>query len=91
MRREVEFNVKRDDGTKYEVRVSPFGGKFKFQFKEKGAEGWDYDRQPERADLEELLEIIKRRYARRRSSTKDIETVERMLKEYDIRHSGAEE
>jgi hypothetical protein len=91
MRREIEFNMKRDDGSKYEVRVSPFSGKFKFQFKEKGAEGWDYDRQPGREDLEELLEIIKRRYARRRSSTKDIETVEKMLKEYDIRHPQTQE
>jgi hypothetical protein len=85
MRREIEFKMKRDDGIAYEVRVSPFSGMFKFQFKEKGAEGWDYDRKPEREELVELLDIIKRRYARRRSSLKDIETVERMIKEFDIK------
>ena len=91
MRREVEFKMKRDDGTSYEVRVSPFSGKFRFQFKEKGGTVWDYDRQPERIDLEELLDIIKRRYARRRSSTKDIETVEKMLKEFDIKNPKGQE
>ena len=82
MRREVEFKMKRDDGSKYEVRVSPFAGMFRFQFKEQGAVEWDYERRPERVDMEELLDIIKRRYARRRSSMKDIETVERMLKDF---------
>jgi hypothetical protein len=91
MRREVEFKMKCEDGTKYEVRVSPFGGKFKFQFKEQGAESWDYERQPERVDLAELLDIIKRRYARRRLSAKDMETVERMLKEFDIKHPPVRE
>ncbi|MDR1146534.1 MAG: hypothetical protein LBK71_10425 [Verrucomicrobiales bacterium] len=81
MRRDIEFVMQREDHSKYDVRVSPFGGKFKFQFKERGAMCWDYDRQPERADLEELLAIIKRRYVRRRSSIKDVAAAEKLLRD----------
>ena len=86
MRRDIDFRMKRDDGTKYEVRVSPFAGKFRFQFKEQGADGWDYDRQPTREDLAELAEIIRRRYVRRRSSDKDVETVEKMSRDFEVRN-----
>lgn len=79
----IEYKMKRDDGTAYEVRVSPFGGVFKFQFMEKGAEGWDYDRKPAREDIEMLLDIINRRYARRRSSAKDVASAEKLLKDFN--------
>ena len=36
MRRDLNWKTKRDDGTSYEVRVTFFGGRFKFQFREKG-------------------------------------------------------
>ncbi|MDR1305713.1 MAG: hypothetical protein LBK76_10915 [Verrucomicrobiales bacterium] len=85
MRRDIEFVMQREDRTKYDVRVSPFGGKFKFQFKERGAAGWDYDRQPERADLAELLAIIQRRYVRNRSSIKDVAAVEKLLRDFASR------
>ena len=83
MRREIEFKIKRDDGTSYEVRVSPFGSKFKFQFKEKGAGQWEYDRLPSREDLAALLDTIERRYARRRSAIKDVQAAEKLLQDFD--------
>lgn len=73
--------MKRDDGTKYAVRVSPFAGKFRFQFKEQDAAGWDYDRPPERVDIGALLAIIQRRHARRRSSDKDLAAVGKLWRE----------
>ncbi len=51
MRRDINWTTRRDDGSKYDVRVTWFSGKFKFQFKERGAARWDYDRQPSRLDL----------------------------------------
>jgi hypothetical protein len=82
MRRDIEFNMRRDDGLKYEIRVNPFGGKFKFQFKERDAELWDYDRKPNRVELEMFLDIIKRRYHRRRSAHEDVVEAEKLLHEY---------
>jgi len=91
VRREIEFKIKREDGTVYDVRVSPFSGKFKFQFKDKGVEFWDYDRKPDRTDLETLVDTIERRYARRRSSLKDVEAVRKMLQDYERLHRVVEE
>ena len=82
MRREVEFKMRRDDGTKCEVRVNPFGGKFRFQFKEKGAEKWDYDRRPNLEELELFLDILIKRYHRRRSAHEDVVEAERLLSEH---------
>jgi hypothetical protein len=82
MRRDIEFNLRRDDGTKVEIRVNPFGGKFKFQFKEPDSERWDYDRKPTREELELFLDIIRRRYQRRRSAHEDVEEAEKMLQEH---------
>lgn len=86
MRRDIEFNMRREDGIKYEIRVNPFGGKFKFQFKEREAEQWDYDRKPNKEELEMFLDIIKRRYQRRRSAHEDVVEAERLLGEYLREH-----
>jgi hypothetical protein len=82
MRREIHWETERDDGTSYEVRISFFGGKFKFQYKEDSADQWDYDRDPSREDLEQLLDIIKRRYQRRQAGPKEYEEAERLLKKH---------
>lgn len=79
MRRDINWKIKRDDGTSYEVRVTWFSGKFKMQFREKGAERWDYDRKPDPADLAELVDQIERRYQRRNATLKELEEARRML------------
>jgi hypothetical protein len=38
MRRDINWTTKRDDGSRYDVRVTWFSGTFKLQFKEKGAD-----------------------------------------------------
>jgi hypothetical protein len=90
MRREIEFNIRRDDGTKCEIRVNPFSGRFKFRFKEAGAEKWDYERKPNREELEMFLDILQRRYQRRRSAHEDVVEAERMLKDYLHEHGEGE-
>ena len=81
MRRDINWKTKRDDGTAYDVRVTWFGGKFKLQFKEKGADNWEYDRRPTKEDLENLVDAIKRRYQRREATIKELELAETMLAE----------
>jgi hypothetical protein len=79
MRRDINWTTKRDDGSRYEVRVTWFSGQFKLQFKEKGAAKWDYDRQPSRDDLETFLDSIDRRYHRKQATLKEFEEAQRMV------------
>jgi hypothetical protein len=78
MRRDINWTTKRDDGSRYDVRVTWFSGRFKFQFKEKGATVWDYDRAPGREDLDAFLDAIDRRYHRRQATLKEFEEAQRL-------------
>ena len=78
MRRDINWTTKRDDGSRYDVRVTWFSGRFKFQFKEKGATVWDYDRAPSREDLDTFLDAIDRRYHRRQATLKEFEEAQRL-------------
>ncbi len=79
MRRDINWTTKRDDGSKYDVRVTWFSGRFKLQFKERGADRWEYDRVPTREDLETFLDAIQRRYQRREATLKELEEAQRMV------------
>ncbi len=81
MRRDINWTTKRDDGSRYDVRVTWFSGTFKLQFKERGAEKWEYDRQPSPDDWETFLDAIERRYQRRQATLKEFEEAQRMVKE----------
>ena len=81
MRRDINWTTKRDDGSRYDVRVNWFSGHFKFQFKERGESRWDYDRKPTREDLETFLDAIERRYTRRQATFKELEEAQRMMAE----------
>jgi len=81
MRRDINWTTKRDDGSRYDVRVTWFSGQFKFQFKERGESRWDYDRKPTREDLETFLDAIERRYTRRQATFKELEEAQRMMLE----------
>ncbi len=81
MRRDINWTTKRDDGSRYDVRITWFSGKFKFQFKERGADRWDYDRKPSREDLETFLDAIERRYVRRTATFLELEEARRMMAE----------
>ena len=81
MRRDINWTTKRDDGSRYDVRITWFSGKFKFQFKEKGAKLWEYERQPNREDLETFLGAIDRRYHRKQATLKEFEEAQRLVAE----------
>lgn len=79
MRRYIEWKTKREDGSFYEVRVSYFGGKYKFQFRENKADLWDYNRVPCREDLETLVSAIERRYQRQQVGPQEVKQAKRLL------------
>ena len=81
MRRDINWTTRRDDGSRYAVRVTWFSGQFKFQFQERGESRWDYDRKPSREDLETFLDAIERRYTRRQATLKELEEAKRMMAE----------
>lgn len=81
MRRDINWTTRRDDGSRYEVRVTWFSGTFKIQFKERGADRWDYDRKPSREDWDTFLDAIERRYQRKQATLKEYEEAQRMVKE----------
>ena len=81
MRRDINWITKRDDGSRYDVRVTWFSGTFKLQFKERGEARWDYDRKPSPEDWETFLDAIERRYQRKTATLKELEEARRMVKE----------
>ncbi len=79
MRRDINWTTRRDDGSRYEVRVTWFSGTFKIQFKERGADRWEYDRKPSREDWETFLDAIERRYQRKTATLKEMQEAQRMF------------
>ena len=79
MRRDINWTTKRDDGSRYDVRITWFSGQYKFQFRERGAESWDYDRVPGHEDLETFLDAIERRYQRKQATLKELEEARRLV------------
>jgi hypothetical protein len=83
MRREIQWYEEGSDGQAgYEVRVRFFGKKFRFQFREDGSTKWDYDREPQLADVERLVEVIERYYPRGRATHKELMIARGLLCEY---------
>ncbi len=85
MRRDINWTTRRPDGTAYDVRVTYFGGKFKMQFRENGGRAtdhpWEYDRKPSRADLEALVDAVRRRGQRGLAAPKELVAAEKLLQE----------
>jgi hypothetical protein len=78
VRRDINWTTRREDGSKYDVRVTWFSGRFKFQFREGRSAPWEYDRPPSREDLDEFLDAIERRYQRRQATFKELEEARRL-------------
>ena len=81
MRTQHVWTSRDEEGRKREVRVTKFGGQWKFQAKYRDEEKWTYYERPLTEDLRELREIVFRKYQRRRASAEDLAAVERMLRE----------
>ena len=74
--------ISRDEnGRKREVRVTKFGGAWRFQAKYREEKNWTYYDRPLTADLNELRDIIFRKYQRRRASAEDFAAVDKMWRD----------
>ena len=81
MRSQHIWTEKDADGRKREVRVTKFGGEWRFQAKYADEPEWTYYERPLLEDLLELKDVIFRKYQRRRASAEDFQAVEKMLRE----------
>lgn len=81
MRSQHIWTNRDSDGRKREVRVTKFGGVWRFQAKYADEERWTYYEAPELNDLVALKEIIYRKYQRRRASAEDVQAVDKLLRD----------
>ena len=81
MRSQHIWTEKDEEGRKREVRVTKFGGNWKFQAKLKDDEQWTYYDVPLTEDLLELRDIVFRKYQRRRASAEDVASLDELIKE----------
>jgi hypothetical protein len=80
MRSQHIWTEKDADGRKREVRVTKFGGAWKFQAKFADEEAWTYYEQPLPSDVETLKDIVWRKYQRRRASAEDVAAIDKLLR-----------
>jgi len=76
------WNHRTEDGEKREVRATKNQGRWKLQSKLKQEAEWTYHEKPEQSDLEELRDILWRKYQRRRASHEDVLLADKMLAEF---------
>ena len=83
MRNEHGWTQRTEGGEKREVRAVKTQGRWRLQSKLKSEEHWTYHDEPQRTDLEELRDILWRKYQRRRASHEDVLLADRMLADLD--------
>ena len=79
MRSQHIWTKKDEEGRKREVRVTKFGGNWKFQAKFTDEEQWTYYDVPLMEDLLALKDIVFRKYQRRRASAEDVESIDKLI------------
>ena len=79
MRRQHIWTERDEHGSKREVRATRFGGRWRLQAKTAGDLDWTYYERPLLDDLLALKEILERKYQRRRASTEDVTSVEKLI------------
>ena len=67
---------------KREVRVVKFGGVWRFQAKYVDENEWTYYERPLLNDLLALKDVVFRKYQRRRASAEDVDSIEKLLRQY---------
>lgn len=82
MRSQHVWKEKDADGRKREVRVTKFGGQWKFQAKYLDEENWTYYERPLPEDLANARDVVFRKYQRRRASAEDVAALDKMLRLY---------
>ena len=88
MRSQHIWTEREQSGRKREVRATKFGGLWRFQAKTAGDLAWTYYERPLLTDLLTLKKILVRKYQRRRASSEDLASVEKLIEEQ--RANGSE-
>ncbi|HEV3409009.1 MAG TPA: hypothetical protein VG095_01845 [Chthoniobacterales bacterium] len=83
MRSQHIWKEKDADGRKREVRVTKFGGAWRFQAKFADELEWTYYDRPLLEDVTALRDIVFRKYQRRRASSEDVESIDKLLRQYE--------
>ena len=81
MRSQHIWIQKDQHGSKREVRATRFGGVWRLQAKTTDDSDWAYYERPLLEDLLALKEILMRKYQRRRASSEDVTSVEKLIAE----------
>ena len=84
MRSQHIWTEKDEEGRKREVRVTKFGGQWRFQAKFQDEPTWTYYQQPLEHDVRELMDVIRRKYQRRRASAEDVTAIEKLLRSVSL-------
>jgi hypothetical protein len=79
MRSQHIWTEKDQQGSKREVRATRFGGIWRLQAKTAGDPDWTYYERPLLEDLTALKDILVRKYQRRRASSEDVASVEKLI------------
>ncbi len=78
-----EWTIRDEDGVKRELRVIKEASLWRFQTKRDDVETWTYfdnkKTHPSAADIESFLEVLERKYRRRRAAHSDIQLAKKML------------
>jgi hypothetical protein len=82
MRSQHVWKEKDADGRKREVRVTKFGGVWRFQAKFTDEDAWTYYERPLLEDITALRDVVFRKYQRRRASSEDVESIDALLRLY---------
>ena len=79
MRSQHIWTERDGQGSKREVRATKFGGRWRLQSKTAGDLDWTYYERPMLEDLLALKDILMRKYHRRRASSEDVASVEKLI------------
>jgi hypothetical protein len=79
MRSQHIWTERDEHGSKREVRATRFGGRWRLQAKTAADLDWTYYECPLLADLLALKDILFRKYQRRRASSEDVASVEKLI------------
>lgn len=75
------WTLRDEDGVKREIRVTKEASRWRFQSKRADATAWTYFKKPLAADLISFIEVLDRKYRRRRAAHHDILLAQQMLAE----------
>ena len=81
MRSQHIWTQKDEHGSKREVRATRFGGVWRLQARTTDDLDWTYYERPLLEDLLALKEILARKYQRRRASSEDVASVQKLIAE----------